>query len=405
MANPEHLKILMQGVEVWNKWREDHPEEFLDLRGAKLGASKFFPTKFVGTDFIGEDILRTDLSGALLSGADLCDADLSGANLRGAYFNKANLSDANLRGASLRGAHLCDADIRGADLKGADLDEADLTDSDLNSADLSNATLKGADLTGVNFTLVDLSEAHLGDADLSGVCIRTSILRKTNLSGCLMSGNVIADVDLSECLGLDLVRHWAPAHIGIDTLYRSKGKIPEVFLRGCGVPDKLIEYLPSLINAQEAIQFYSCFISYSTKDEEFARRLHERMQREHLRVWFAPEDMKGGEKLHEQIERAIQLHDRLLVVLSEDSLKSEWVQEEIQKARMTEKRENRRKLFPIRLVDFEVIEKWKCPYGGVAKDMADELREYFIPDFSNWKDHDSFEKAFAKLLKDLRAAK
>jgi hypothetical protein len=35
--------------------------------------------------------------------------------------------------------------------------------------------------------------------------------------------------------------------------------------------------------------------------------------------------------------------------------------------------------------------------------MAREIREYFIPDFSYWKDHDAFEAAFARLLKDLKA--
>ena len=38
-----------------------------------------------------------------------------------------------------------------------------------------------------------------------------------------------------------------------------------------------------------------------------------------------------------------------------------------------------------------------------GKYLADELGEYFIPDFSHWKEHDPFEAAFARLLKDLRA--
>ena len=75
------------------------------------------------------------------------------------------------------------------------------------------------------------------------------------------------------------------------------------FLLGCGVPYGLIEQLPSLLGAMQPIQFYSCFISYSTKDQDFTQRLYERMQRHHLRVWFAPEDMKGGRKLREEIFR------------------------------------------------------------------------------------------------------
>ena len=36
-------------------------------------------------------------------------------------------------------------------------------------------------------------------------------------------------------------------------------------------------------------------------------------------------------------------------------------------------------------------------------DSAREIREYFIPDFSNWKDHDSYATAFERLLRDLKA--
>jgi len=127
------------------------------------------------------------------------------------------------------------------------------------------------------------------------------------------------------------------------------------------------------------------------------------MRDEKLRVWFAPEEMKGGRILHEQIEQAIQLHDRLLIILSEESMKSEWVKREIRNARRAEKKENRRKLFPIRLVDYESIENWKGFEGDGAEDLAFELGKFYIPDFSNWKDHDSFEKEFDRLLRDLRA--
>lgn len=78
----------------------------------------------------------------------------------------------------------------------------------------------------------------------------------------------IASTDLSEAIDLETVIHFGPS-IGIDTLYKSQGKIPEIFLRRAGVPETLIEYLPSLITGK-ATQYYSFFISYSTKDEAFA---------------------------------------------------------------------------------------------------------------------------------------
>ena len=82
----------------------------------------------------------------------------------------------------------------------------------------------------------------------------------------------------------------------------------------------------------QPIQYQSCFISDSSQDDEFARRLHEKMRGEKLRVWFAPEDMQGDKKLIEQIDRAIQVNDRLLLVLSEHGMDSERVQTEIRKA-------------------------------------------------------------------------
>ncbi|HEV2861231.1 MAG TPA: toll/interleukin-1 receptor domain-containing protein [Pyrinomonadaceae bacterium] len=306
----------------------------------------------------------------------LIDPDLSGANLKemelivkhkvsehGYVVQGIKFFGTNLVGANLRAADLFRADFRSADLSGADLSDCVLISSTFSYAELKDANFYGAHVAAATF----------------------------------------ADNDLSEARGLESVTHGGPSHISIDTLYRSGGNIPEAFLRGCGVPDDFITFIPSHFGLQQAIQFYSCFISYSTKDEEFARRLYSQMRDEKLRVWFAPEDVKGGEKLYEQIERAIQVHDRLLLVLSEKSMQSKWVITEIRRARKVEIAENRRKLFPIRLVDFGTLQSWECFDADTGEDLAAEVRQYFIPDFSNWKDHDAFEKAFERLLRDLRA--
>lgn len=153
---------------------------------------------------------------------------------------------------------------------------------------------------------------------------------------------------------------------------------------------------------EDQLRFYSCFISYSFEDDLFARTLNGRMEQAGLRVWFAPEDIQGGKKLHEQIEAAIRVHEKLLIVLSEASLQSEWVMTELRKAFKTERQSGKRKLFPVRLVNFETLRDWSCFDADSGKDLAVELREYFMPDFSNWKDHDQFEAAFSRLLQDLK---
>ena len=257
-------------------------------------------------------------------------------------------------------------------------------------ADLQWADLQGADLQGA-----DLHGANLQDADLRGANLQEAVLHAT----------IFADLDLSGVTGLEAVAYLGPSTIGIDTIVKSHGRIPEAFLRGCGVPESFIEYIPALIGAMQPIQFYSCFISYSTKDEEFCKRLRSRMRAEKMRVWFAPEDIQGGKKLHEQIDDAIRLHEKLLLVLSENSMASEWVKTEVRKALRREASEGKRVLFPIRLVPLDAIRGWEAFDADTGTDMAVKLREYFIPDFSNWRDIEQFEAAFKRLLNDLKADK
>jgi uncharacterized protein YjbI with pentapeptide repeats len=304
----------------------------------------------VRPDFFGADFKDADLRTVNLS-----TADLGGTDLRWAYLSTANLSRADL----------CGAEIRWSNLRGADLDWANL----------SKANLHGA----------NLSEAHLSHTDLS----RASVGLTT-----------FARIDLSETKGLETLKHIGPSTIGIDTIYKSKGKIPHAFLRGAGVPENFIEYMASLVGT--GVEFHSLFISYSTRDQEFADRLHADLQAKGVRCWFAPHNVQGGKKLHEQIDEAIRVHDKLLLILSPASMESEWVKTEISKARKREIKENRRVLFPIRLCSFETLRDWECFDADAGKDSAREIREYYIPDFSSWKNHDSYKLAFDRLLKDLQ---
>lgn len=40
----------------------------------------------------------------------------------------------------------------------------------------------------------------------------------------------------------------------------------------------------------------------------------------------------------------------------------------------------------------------------MGDDLAEGVRKYHIPDFSNWRNRDVFEAASARLEKDLRAS-
>jgi len=53
MANPEHLAILKQGVEVWNHWRKDNPDIKPNLRNASLKNLNLASINFSDTDLRG----------------------------------------------------------------------------------------------------------------------------------------------------------------------------------------------------------------------------------------------------------------------------------------------------------------------------------------------------------------
>jgi hypothetical protein len=73
-------------------------------------------------------------------------------------------------------------------------------------------------------------------------------------------------------------------------------------------------------------------------------------------------------------------------------------------SRRRELRDRRRVLFPIRLAPFETLRAWERFDANTGKDSAREIREYFIPDFSHWKNHDSYQEAFQSLIRDLKAS-
>ena len=164
-------------------------------------------------------------------------------------------------------------------------------------------------------------------------------------------------------------------------------------MRGAGLSDTFIEYARSL--ASHPIEYYSCFISYSSKDEDFAKRLYADLQSHGVRCWFAPEDMKIGDEIRSRIDESIRIYDKLLLVLSEHSVGSVWVKKEVETAFEKEAHQNRLVLFPVRLDDavMRTSQAW----------AADIRRQRNIGDFTCWKDHDTYQKAFTRLLRDLKA--
>ena len=355
-----------------------------DLRGADLGGAYLSGAKLGRADLSGAKLAKADLSGADLSGAKLAKADLRWVKLDRANLRGADLSKADLNTASFYAADLCRAKLYEADLSEGRLIEAKLSEADLSGAQLSWANLFGANLGGAGLYGAYLNYANLTEAKLSGA----------DLGRARIQGTTFANVDLTDAKGLESCVHQGPSIIDHRTLEHS-GKLPLSFLRGCGLPDTFIDYLPSLLN--QPIQHYSCFISYSTKDEALAERLHADLQDKGVRCWFAPEDLKIGDKWRVRIDEAIRTYEKLLLLLSEHSVISTWVEKEVETAFDRENECGELVLFPIRL-DTAVMES----KTGWAADIR---RSRHVGNFCNWKSHDEYQKGLERLLRDLQIEK
>jgi hypothetical protein len=277
--------------------------------------------------------------------------------------------------------------LREADLSRADLSGSNLAGTQLCEAKLFSSNLSGSDLRAANLIGTDLSEADLSGADLTGAWAARVLF---------------VNLDLRGVKGLDAVVHSGPSTIGVDTIYKSDGKIPHSFLRGCGVPEALITYIPSLVAAQAGIEYNSLFISYSTEDHEFAERLSVDLEANGFRCWFSPHNSESDEWMRDQTDHAIQMQDKVLLILSRNSMNSQWAKEEIEKAYDRGVNENRRVLYPVAICPLEELSKWDEIDPAACNEAGREIREYFIPNFSNWPDHYSFRQVFSEFLRDLQ---
>lgn len=253
MANVKQLEILEQGVETWNQWRKDNLDTKIDLYKANFRNANFAYANF--------------------SDAYLLDVNFDNANLRDAIFTDAFLVR----------AHFC-----GADLSRADLTRATLRESDL----------RGANLVGTNLDKANLHYANLHTADL-----RFPNLNEANFLGVQLGYTVLGFTNLSEVSDLGRAKHYGPSNIGHEALANSRVRIPQAFLRGCGLSDWEIEsaklYSSELSNyeideilykvhdlrATQPLQISPLFISYSHADSAFVDKIEKQLDAKGIRFW------------------------------------------------------------------------------------------------------------------------
>ena len=382
MDREDAIRLLTSGEDGIKKWNALGREVRL---GIDLSATNLRGCNLQGTNFQESRLYRADLREANLQGANFKEACLHSARLNGANIERAKLSSARMQGAIL-----FRADLRGAQLHGANL----------LGANLSEANLEGANLEGANLAEASLRDANLANANLERSSFRRTRLENANLANAVFGWSSFSNVELSKAKGLGQSNHIGPSSLGTDTLIKSKGDIPEEFLRGCGLAEEWIMHVRTLIEKTGAVDSASCFISYCQTDERFALQLHGELQTRGIRCWLdKKQDVPSDNILDRNIEKAAEPDDKVLLCASKDSITSRWVKAEVGAANGKEKRiiedggEAALAIIPLNL-DGHLFD-WTWFLGA-------DLRERLVPDFSGWEtDNAKFEEQVELLVKAL----
>ncbi|MDH3391078.1 MAG: toll/interleukin-1 receptor domain-containing protein [Desulfobulbaceae bacterium] len=378
MANLKHMDIIKRGIDSWNTWRINNSHIQPSLSDAGLHMAYLNKA----------NLSRADLSDAGLRLADLVEANLKGADMNWANLSEANLYGANLRETNLNGANMTGSNLRGTRLNSSNLSQANISRADISSSELNRANLYGADLSGA-----DLSNSILREANLIGANLTGANLEGADFTNAVIGGTIFGNVDLSNVKGLESLVHLGPSTIGIDTIYKSRGKVPVLFLRNAGVPRHLIDYIELFVDQNK--KYSSCFISYSGKNEEFAHKLYEDLQAHGVRCWLATEKLKRRDINNAIVDAAVNLHDKLIMIFSEDSIDSDWAENKCNHAIEKEMSYGKNVLVPISLDDSvkSTEQLWAIKIR----------RSRYMADFSLWQDNDSYQEAFNYLLEELSA--
>lgn len=305
MGNAKQYLLFNQGKDKWNAWRKANPGIQPDLSGYDFTFIKSSMREY------SKPGLNTANNGNLMRrgvmGYDLSNTNLSSCKFWDAVFHQTNLNGANLQNADFRQALIAESDLRNTDLRGA----------------VFILTL---------FQTVQLEGARFGQSHL-------------------------AFSPFKNCSGLENVLHSAPSQMDMLSFVHSD-PLSKDFAQQFNIDAHYYEKYSQL----DPQQFFDCFISHSSKDKAFVHILWAALMLCKVPTWYSfmdyrlntlwynknidPHDL--GRDLYNMVDAA----DVLILALSNNSLQSQWVAEEVRRAR-------KKIILPviIETLDPQVIEK------------------------------------------------
>jgi hypothetical protein len=261
---------------------------------------------------------------------------------------------------------------------------------------------------GANLRDADLREANLISAELQDVQVAG-----TDFEGARFGQTAIGNVDLSGANNLDLAVHFRPSSVSSQTLHLTAAGLagmPESarrpvfrFLTNSGVDEELLVTVHSWIG--KPIEFYSSFLSHSSLDKVFARKLYADLRSVGIDCWFDEKQILPGDNILDFVDQGIRIWDKLILVCSEGSLSLRsgwWVEQEIERA-MAKERQLRAAgstvsiLVPITLDNY-IFDHWKNRFKASIVDKH-------VGDFREWQKATEYSIAFERLITALDASR
>jgi hypothetical protein len=345
MANPEHVNVVMKGAEAVEEWRQKHRNDVLDLSDADL--SKV-------------DLSMADLSDALLSRVDLSIARLFQVNLSRTLLSETNFLLANLAESNMT--------------------EARLYFTNLNAADLTKGNLSNTTLAGTNFHHTALIEV--------------------NFTGASMISAIIVNCDLSQCIGLESIKHFGPSSVGIDTLVKSfrgaRNRLTpelELFFLNAGVPKELLDALPAIL---AEVKYCSCFIAYGQPDLAFAGRLAKDLIARGVSCWLYDMDATPGKRVWGEITQRRREAEKMIVLCSAKSLIRDGVLKEIEEQIDEE---------PNKIVPISLDDTWRQDGFVIRRGKREDLKTFLLDrTYADFSDESKYNDSLKRLLKGIRRA-
>ncbi|MFJ6382461.1 toll/interleukin-1 receptor domain-containing protein [Kitasatospora sp. NPDC092039] len=355
--------------------------------------------EFDGRTFTGLRLGRQNLGDAVFTDCEFDDCVLAMGTFDRCEFRGCRLRRINAVRAGFIQARFLHCDVEQAAFRGADFFKATFRGGtfggDYREAFLVQAVFDEVVLRGARF-----DDAHFGFNVFAATELVATTLDPVVVNGlCRIDERTIASSFILNSRALDAARDRLGDDRAVRELTRDLAGLERFLVRAGADPASVRAYRDTARGAREPAR-PSVFISYSSADESFAAELRDQLEANGVDTWFAPHDIRGGRTILEQVTEEIQRRGRMVLVLSEASMASNWVATEIGRAVRAERESGTRKLFPIRIVAHERLLRWELFDADAGYDVARAIREYHIPDFRG--DGLALPQAVSRLARDLR---